>query len=115
MLSVVKLKQETISYAAWLVPVGAPMPPRSELLHLLLYTVLLNMLHWHGVVVHTKILDIALNNTMRIVTGCLRPTPTLSLPTLAGIAPAELQRDVSVHKLATQAKHFKLGLSWGYG
>ena len=52
MLSEVKLKQGTISYVAWLVPVGAPMPPRSELLHLLLYTVQLNMLHRHGAVAH---------------------------------------------------------------
>ena len=31
-----------------------------------------------------------LNDALRIVTGCLRPTPTNSLPVLSGIQPAEL-------------------------
>ena len=40
---------------------------------------------------------------MQIVTGCLCPTPTLLLPTIAGIAPAKLRRDESVYKLAVHA------------
>ena len=37
---------------------------------------------------HTRLIDRAL----RIVTGCLRPTPTDHLPVLSGIQPAELRR-----------------------
>ena len=33
-----------------------------------------------------------LNDALRIVTGCLRPTPTDHLPVLSGIQPAELRR-----------------------
>ena len=33
-----------------------------------------------------------MNNALRIVTGCLRPTPTDHLPVLLGIQPAELRR-----------------------
>ena len=33
-----------------------------------------------------------LNDALRIVTGCLRPTPTDHLPVLSGILPAELHR-----------------------
>ena len=41
---------------------------------------------------HTRLIDSILNDTLRIVTGCLRPTPTEDLPVLAGIQPAELHR-----------------------
>ena len=37
---------------------------------------------------HTRKLDVALNDTMRIITGCMRPTETTFLPVLAGITPA---------------------------
>ena len=37
-------------------------------------------------------LDSVLNDALRIVTGCLRPTPTDHLPVLSGIQPAELRR-----------------------
>ena len=33
-----------------------------------------------------------MNVTLRMVTGCLRPTPTDPLPILSGIQPAELRR-----------------------
>ena len=39
---------------------------------------------------HTRLIDSVLNNTLCIVTGCLRPTPTDHLPVLSGIQPAEL-------------------------
>ena len=35
---------------------------------------------------HTKKLDVPLNDTLRIITGCVNPTPTHILPVLAGIA-----------------------------
>ena len=39
---------------------------------------------------HTRLIDSVLNDTLHIVTGCLRPTPTDHLPVLSGIQPAEL-------------------------
>ena len=41
---------------------------------------------------HTRLIDIVLNDALRIVTRCLRPTPTDHLPVLSGIQPAELRR-----------------------
>ena len=42
---------------------------------------------------HSKKLDFALNDTLRLTTGCLRSTPTGLLPILAGIAPPNLRRE----------------------
>ncbi len=42
---------------------------------------------------HVKKLDVTLNDTMRLITGCLRPTPTEFLSVLSGIAPAPLRRE----------------------
>ena len=39
---------------------------------------------------HTRLISSVLNNTLRIVTGCLHPTPMDHLPVLSGIQPAEL-------------------------
>ena len=41
---------------------------------------------------HTRLIESVLNNALRIVTGCLRTTPTDHLPVLSGIQPAELRR-----------------------
>ena len=41
---------------------------------------------------HTRLIDSVLNDTLHIVTGCLRPTLTNHLPVLSGIQPAELCR-----------------------
>ena len=41
---------------------------------------------------HTRLIDSVLNDALRIVTGCLRPTPTDHLPILSGIQPAELHQ-----------------------
>ena len=41
---------------------------------------------------HTSLIDSVLNDVLRIVTGCLRPTPTDHLPALSGIQPAERRR-----------------------
>ena len=43
-------------------------------------------------IAHTRLINSVLNKALRIVTGCLRPTPTDYLPVLAGIQPAELRR-----------------------
>ena len=40
-----------------------------------------------------------LNDTLRIVTGCLRPTPTDHSPILSGIQPAELHQLKATHSL----------------
>ena len=54
---------------------------------------------------HTRLIDIILNNALRIVTGCLRPTPTEDLPVLAGIQLAELCRLETTLSLANCAIH----------
>jgi len=52
---------------------------------------------------HTRHIDPAINDALRIVTGCLRPTPANNLPTLAGIQPAELRRNGATLSLAPRA------------
>ena len=46
---------------------------------------------------------IGIIDALRIVTGCLRPTPADNLPTLAAIQPAELRRIVATLSLARRA------------
>jgi len=41
---------------------------------------------------HTCLTDSVINDTLRTVTGCLRPTPADNLATIAGIQPAEIRR-----------------------
>ena len=41
---------------------------------------------------HTRLIDSVLDDALRIVTGCLRPTRTDNLPVLSVIQPAELRR-----------------------
>ena len=41
---------------------------------------------------HTRLIDSVLNDALRMVTGCLYPTPTDHLHILSGIQPAELRR-----------------------
>ena len=41
---------------------------------------------------HTRLIDSVSNGVLRIVTGCLRPTPTGHLLILSGIQPAEVRR-----------------------
>jgi len=47
--------------------------------------------------------DIARNDTLRLITGCLRPAPTGLLPILAGIAPPGLRREQLTYRLGCQA------------
>ena len=49
---------------------------------------------------HTRLIDSVLNDALRIVTGCLRPTPTDHLPVHSGIQPAELRRMEAILSLA---------------
>ena len=54
---------------------------------------------------HTRKLDVALNDTMRIITGCMRPTETTFLPVLTGIKPSDIRREARVAKLTATAKN----------
>ena len=53
----------------------------------------------------TRLIDSILDDALRIVTGCFRPTPTEGLPVLAGIQPAELSRLGATLFLANCAIH----------
>ena len=53
---------------------------------------------------HAKKLDVTLNDTMRIVTGCLRRTPVSYLPVLSGIAPPALRREHHTLRLVKKAQ-----------
>ena len=48
----------------------------------------------------TRLIGSVLNDALRIVTVCLRPTPTDHLPILSGIQPDELSRMGATHSLA---------------
>ena len=53
----------------------------------------------------TRLIDSILDDALRIVTGCLCPTPTEDLPVLAGIQPTELHRVGATLFLANRAIH----------
>ena len=53
----------------------------------------------------TRLIDSIVDDALRIVTGCLRPTPTKDLPVLAGIQPPELRRLGATLFLANHAIH----------
>ena len=42
---------------------------------------------------HTRVIDKPINHALRVVSGCLKPTSTSSLPILPGIKPADLRRN----------------------
>jgi len=52
---------------------------------------------------HTRLTDPTINDALRIVTGCLRPTPADNLPILAGTQPAELRRRGATLSLGRRA------------
>ena len=54
---------------------------------------------------HTRLIDSILNDALRIVTECLRPTPTEHLPVLTCILTAELRRLGATLSLASRAIH----------
>ena len=54
---------------------------------------------------HTKKLDVALNDSMRIISGCMRPTETTFLPVLAGSTRPDIRREARVAKLTETAKN----------
>ena len=60
------------------------------------------MRHQFGVGERTKELDLTLNE-MRLITGCLRPTPVKLLQVLSGIALPTLRREHHAHTLVMKA------------
>ena len=66
---------------------------------------------------HTRLIDSVLNDALRIVTGCLRPTPTDHLPIFSGIQPAELCRMGATlslaHRGSLDPNHILYGLLSG--
>ena len=54
---------------------------------------------------HTRFIDSILNDALRIVAGCLRPTPMEDSPVLAGIQSAELRRLGATLSLANRTIH----------
>ena len=52
---------------------------------------------------HTRLIDPTINNALRIVTGCLRPTPADNLPILVGMQHAELPRSGATLSLGRRA------------
>ena len=57
---------------------------------------------WYGSA-HTRLIDPAINDALRIVAGCLRLTPADNLPKLAGIQPAEFRRNGATLSLGRRA------------
>jgi len=51
----------------------------------------------------TRLIDPSIKDTLRIVTGCLRPTQADNLPMLAGVQPDELRRKGATLSLACRA------------
>jgi len=54
-------------------------------------------------IAHTRLIDPAIIDALRIVTGCMRPTPADNLPILADIQPAELRHNEAKLFLARRA------------
>ena len=67
---------------------------------------------------HTRLIDSVFNDALRIVTGCLRPTPMDHLLILSGIQPAELRRLGAtlflVHRGSLDPDHILYGLLSGF-
>ena len=53
--------------------------------------------------VHIRFIDSVLNDALCFVTGCLRPTPSVYLPVLSGIQPAELRGQGATLSLANRS------------
>ena len=53
-----------------------------------------------------KKVDVSINNSLRTISGCLKPTPVFRLPVLAGIASAGLRRKAATLNLTRRTvKH----------
>lgn len=58
---------------------------------------------------HAKKVDIALNETSRIISGCLKSTPVEEILVLSGIAPSDIKREIASvierHKQQNDPRH----------
>ncbi|CAG9135524.1 unnamed protein product [Plutella xylostella] len=58
---------------------------------------------------HCREVDVALNDTCRTITGCLKPTPVWMLYSLCGIAPPDVRREAACsrekHRQETDPRH----------
>jgi len=58
--------------------------------------------------VHVKKIDVALRESMRLISGCIRSTPTDILPVLSGIVPPDIRREklaLRLHQRAAATDH----------
>ena len=56
--------------------------------------------------VHTHRLDSALNNSLRVVSGCIRSTPTFMLPVVSGTMPPDMCRNKQCLALSCRAEAY---------
>ena len=56
---------------------------------------------------HSKTVDRKLNESMRIITGCLKSTPVQWLPTLSSIAPPHIRREEATQKIISQLEEME--------
>lgn len=63
---------------------------------------------------HARKVDVALNDTCRIITGCLKPTPLDKLYSLAGIAPPDIRREVAAKNEKRKAETSDTHPLYGY-
>ena len=80
---------------------ASPSTLRTSALALVYAPVEYSALTW-GRSRHTNLLDVSLNCTLRIITGCLQPTPVEQLFVFSGIPPAELRRRAASLSLANR-------------
>jgi hypothetical protein len=62
---------------------------------------------------HVKQVDVALNESCRLITGCLKNTPLKKIFPLAGIAPPDIRHGVKADWERTKQKHDKLHPMFG--
>ena len=53
---------------------------------------------------HTRLIDKPINDALRLVAGCVRPTPTDNLFVVSGITPTKLRRKRATLSLACRAQ-----------
>ena len=53
---------------------------------------------------HARKVNVVINNALRTITGCLKPTPVCHVSVFAGIAPDSLRREAATLTLARKAR-----------
>ena len=92
------------SYTAWLAFVGvANINIANRCTLALVYIATAYASEWYRST-HTKKMDVPLNNTMHIITECMRQTEKMFLLVLSGIAPPDIRCKCHVMNFATSTK-----------